>query len=191
MFIASGLDKSLWGFGLLYATWMKNRIPHKAIESEGKTPYEMVYGEKPDLSRAREWGCRIFVNAKGKDKFDARALEGRYLGPSHETSDGFHVYWPKTGRVTVERSVRFLDGSSFEGEQNTPKDIANDDLNRRTHPRPPHPSLQPLQNHPKPRLHRRQRRLPLPTKFMTLWKGSKPPKRRKAALVAVSASRLV
>jgi len=120
MLLGSPAPKSLWGYALMYATWLKNRIPNKAIESEGKTPYEMVYGVKPDLSRAKEWGCKVFVNAKGKDKFDARAREGRYLGPSSETSDGFHVYWPETGRdrrVTVERSVRFLDGSAFEGEQ--------------------------------------------------------------------------
>ena len=115
--LGSGLPKSLWGYALMYATWLKNRVPHKAIESEGKTPYEMVYGEKPDLSRAREFGCKVMVKVKAVDKLDARAKEGRYLGPSSETSDGFHVYWPKTRRVTVERNVRFLDGSAFEGEQ--------------------------------------------------------------------------
>ena len=61
MLIGSLCPKSLWGFALLYATWLKNRIPCKALESEEKTPYEMVYGEKPDLTRAREWGCKVFV----------------------------------------------------------------------------------------------------------------------------------
>jgi hypothetical protein len=116
MLVGSGLPKSLWSYALMNATWLKNRIPTSALGKEGKTPFEMVYGRKPDLSRAREWGCKVMVKVKNEDKLDARAEEARYLGPSGETSDGFHIYWPKTGRVTVERNVRFLDGSAFEGE---------------------------------------------------------------------------
>jgi hypothetical protein len=124
MLIASKLPKSLWGYALMYATWLKNRIPHKALENIQKTPYELVFGEKPNLEKAKEWGCKVFVNVKNDDKLGARGRKGRYLGPSSETTDGFNIYWPGTGRVTVERNIRFLDGCAFEGERRDYLDVA-------------------------------------------------------------------
>ena len=115
--IGSKLPKSLWSYAVMYSVWLKNRLPHKALEGIGKTPYEAVFGKKPDMSRAKEFGCKVFVKLGDDDKLNPRSVEGTYLGPSMETSDGFLVYWPRNGRVTVERNVKFLDGSAFEGEQ--------------------------------------------------------------------------
>jgi len=134
---SSPTPRSLWGYALMYAVWLKNRIPNKALEERETTPYEVVYGKKPDLSKAKEWGCRVFVKVKSKDKFDSRAREARYLGPSSETSDGFHIYWPETGRVTVERNVRFLDGCAFEGEKDTSPAAKREDGPQPTQPTQP------------------------------------------------------
>ena len=87
--LGSGLPKSLWGYALMYAVHLKNRLSHKALESVGKTPYEMVYGEKPDLSNLKEFGCKVFVKLKKSDKLDARAVECHYLCPSIKTRTDF------------------------------------------------------------------------------------------------------
>lgn len=121
----SKLPKSLWGYAVMYSVHLKNRLPHKALESVGKTPYEVIYGRKPDLSRIKEFGCRIFVNVNNGDKLDPRGAEARYLGPCGETKDGFLVYWPKKGTVTVERNVRFPDGSAFEGEKEESLEVSS------------------------------------------------------------------
>lgn len=113
---ASGLPKSLWGYALIYSVHLKNRLPHKALEKTGKaTPYEVVHGEKPDMFKMTEFGCKLFVNGDPGDKLDPRASEARYLGPCNRISDRFFVYWPKRGTVTVERNIHFLDGFRVPG----------------------------------------------------------------------------
>jgi hypothetical protein len=113
MLVASGLPKFLWGDCLEYAVWIANRVPTKAI---GKSPYEAVYGRKPDLTRAHEFGCKVLVKRNPDSKLEARAEEGRWIGPSRSTEDGHKVYWPKTRRVTVERDVVFVPGDDIEEE---------------------------------------------------------------------------
>jgi hypothetical protein len=116
MIDASGLPKSTWGHAVQYAVWTKNRSPTKALEKEKKTPFEMLFGVKPDLMSARGFGCRVFVRSKAKSKLDARATIARWIGPDPSTKGGHKVYWSDTGRVTIERDIRFVDGTVFMGE---------------------------------------------------------------------------
>jgi len=95
MLAASGLPKSLWGYALKYSVWVKNRVPTKALEKEKKTSFEMIHKEKPDLSKARGFGCKVFVKTKSKSKLDPRGTVGRWVGLSEETKGGHLVYWPE------------------------------------------------------------------------------------------------
>jgi hypothetical protein len=47
MLFSSGLPKSLWGEAVSHAVYFKNRSSTKVLD--GKTPYEVFYGVKPDL----------------------------------------------------------------------------------------------------------------------------------------------
>jgi hypothetical protein len=49
---ASGLPKTLWGEVACHVVWLLNRTTTKAVD--GKTPYEAVFGKKPDLRHMRE-----------------------------------------------------------------------------------------------------------------------------------------
>ena len=51
-----GLPAALWGEVLRHLTWVKNRVVHSAL-GPGKTPHEMWFGRKPDLSMLRAFGC--------------------------------------------------------------------------------------------------------------------------------------
>jgi hypothetical protein len=115
MLVDSGLPKSLWGHAIQYAVWLSNRMPTKALAKHSKTPYEMLYGQKPDLSKAHRWGCEIFVK-KLSGKLEPRAQRARWVGPSTEVDDGHKVYWPCSGRITIERDVHFIEESAIEGE---------------------------------------------------------------------------
>jgi hypothetical protein len=44
---SSGLPKTLWGEAAHHVVWLLNRISTKAVD--GKTPYEAIFGKKPDL----------------------------------------------------------------------------------------------------------------------------------------------
>jgi hypothetical protein len=53
MLHASGMPKFLWGKAINHAIYLKNRTLTRTLEN--KTPFEMVYGRKPDLSRLPNW----------------------------------------------------------------------------------------------------------------------------------------
>ncbi|KAL5512318.1 hypothetical protein ACEPAG_3310 [Sanghuangporus baumii] len=78
MLHASGLSKNLWAECAKHAVWLKNRTSTKVLG--GKTPHEVLTGEKPNLSGLQEWGTKCWVHNKTKLKLDQRACEGRWLG---------------------------------------------------------------------------------------------------------------
>ena len=115
---ASGLPKYLWGEAARHVVWLLNRTTTKAVE--GMTPYEAVFGKKPNMKNVREWGEKIWVRVEKGDKLGGRVREGRWLGIDEE-SKGIRVWWPDTKSVTVERNVYFdktvSSSSRFEGEE--------------------------------------------------------------------------
>ena len=56
---ASELPKNLWGEALLHVVWVKNRSASRSLDR--KTPYEMLYGKKPDLGSLLTWGTKCWV----------------------------------------------------------------------------------------------------------------------------------
>jgi hypothetical protein len=75
--IASGLPNFLWGKALEYVVYVRNRSPTAALN--GRTPFEALYGKRPNISNLYEFGCPCFV-AKKESKITARVVEGRWLG---------------------------------------------------------------------------------------------------------------
>ena len=55
MLHSSGLLKFLWGEAINHAVYLKNQTGTKALE--GKTPYEVFYGVKPNLKGLPEFGA--------------------------------------------------------------------------------------------------------------------------------------
>jgi len=114
---ASGLPKSLWGEAVRHVVWLLNRTSMKAVA--GNTPYEAAFGKKPDLSKVREWGEKIWIRTEKGNKLGGRVREGRWVGID-ETSKGIRVYWPDKRNGTVERNVYYdktgASASHFKGE---------------------------------------------------------------------------
>ncbi|KAF7334246.1 Transcription factor [Mycena sanguinolenta] len=148
LLLASGLPKSFWGLAVMYVVWLRNRTPTK--KTAPKSPYEVVTGEKPDLSRARKFGCRVWVRVHDGSKLDERGVEAKW------------------GTVTVERDVRFDDETTFpvekdegdipvpgsEGKEGNPRKIAEIQRSRKAHapaspisPFLPHQHLQNILPH--------------------------------------------
>ena len=102
---SSGLPKFLWGEAVKHAVWLKNRTPTRALPI-GKTPFEMLYGKKPNLAGLREWGAKVWVHDTSGTKLDGRSRIGRWIG-FEEASNAHRIYWPDNRSVTVERSIKF------------------------------------------------------------------------------------
>ena len=71
-----------------------------------KTPYEMLYTEKPNLDKVPVWGCRVKVHNTSSMKLNMRVHDGHWVGFDPE-SDGHHIYFPDCGTIGVEQSIAF------------------------------------------------------------------------------------
>ena len=125
LLVASGLPLFLWGEALFHAVWLKNRTSTKALG--GKTPFEALHKEVPDLQDLPEWGCNVWVHDRKTGKIATRAKAARWVGYDAH-SNGHRIYWPEKRSVTVERNVRFstvglpvvvVDDVELEGEGET------------------------------------------------------------------------
>ena len=107
MLLESNLTKSLWGYAILHANYLKNHTHTRSLLN--KTPYEMVHDKKPNLHDAYEWGKDIYVKIKQDDKLANRATRAKWIGHSSQ-SDGHLIYWPKRHKISVERNIIFDTG---------------------------------------------------------------------------------
>lgn len=98
---ASHLPKLLWAEAVAHVVWLMNRMGTKAIE--GRTPFEALYGRKPDLRAIHEWGEEVWVHQASGDKLGGRAKKGQWVGYDTE-SNGSRVYFLDTGAVKIERN---------------------------------------------------------------------------------------
>ena len=107
MLYAAGLPKRFWEHALRYAVWATNRVPSRRLGATG-TPYAALHGRRPDVSRARVFGClaHVFVPAAHRRKLDDRAVLGVFLGMAEDTK-GYEFWVPETGQFLISRSAVF------------------------------------------------------------------------------------
>src|SRR6202522_2451734 len=103
MLHSSGLPKFLWGEAINYAIYLKNRTGTKALD--GKTPFKVFYGLKPNLKGLPEFGAQVWVHNPNGTKLDGRSVVRRWVG-FDEDSSGHRVYSPDSRTVSIERSVK-------------------------------------------------------------------------------------
>ena len=102
---SSKLPKNLWGEVINHAVWLKNRMVTWGLPDE-KTPFEMLYGKKPNLRKLYEWGNQVWVHTLGGSKLDGWSKMGKWIR-YNEISNGHRIYWPNKCSVTVEHSIKF------------------------------------------------------------------------------------
>ncbi|KAF8589060.1 hypothetical protein K439DRAFT_1333671, partial [Ramaria rubella] len=90
---------------LKHSIWLKNRTTTRAL-NDNKTPYELLYGMKPNLLGLPEWGTKVFVLKEDRGKLKLKVDEGHWVSYSDE-SKGHQIDWPGKHRVTVECNVTF------------------------------------------------------------------------------------
>ena len=79
-----------------------------------KTPYELYFDRKPNVSHFHIFGCKCFVHNNGKDdlgKFDAKADEALFIGYS-STSKAYRIYNKRTLRIEESIHVVFDESPS-------------------------------------------------------------------------------
>jgi transposase InsO family protein len=104
----SGLPRYLWAEAFNAATYVHNRTPTRALG--GRTPYEVIYGTKPDVSHLRAFGapCAIVEPQQRLKKLDDRATMCFFVGYKYE-GGGYRVWDPKRRVVLESRDVVFFE----------------------------------------------------------------------------------
>ncbi|KAG1654175.1 hypothetical protein FOA52_009835 [Chlamydomonas sp. UWO 241] len=103
----SGLPAELWGEAARAANYTRNRT-HSSVT--GDTPYCLFTGEDPDLSKIRVFGSPAWVYGFPKNKLAPRAIKGIFVGYEPGTP-AYRIYHPESGKITVEREVRIIEGA--------------------------------------------------------------------------------
>ena len=101
----SRLSKELWMEIANTVVYLKNRSPTAALD--GKTPYEVWYGEKPDLSHLRILGCTAYVEIpkEKRVKLDSHSDKGYLIG--YGGTNQWRIWVPSRNDVIVSRDVIF------------------------------------------------------------------------------------
>jgi hypothetical protein len=102
----SGLPKNLWAEAVQNTVWLKNCTSTQALGND-TTPYEKLYGNKPDLSNIPVWGQSIWVHSSTGSKLDAHGLEAHWVRFDTNSTHVHRIYWPKKRSISVERDVKF------------------------------------------------------------------------------------
>lgn len=108
MLIESGLHPSFWAEAAATAAFILNRTPKKSLN--GRTPYKVWEGKKPDLSFLRVFGSKALAYVPKKDrlKLDPKATECRMLGYSSDQK-AYRLYELKTGKIICSQDVKFFE----------------------------------------------------------------------------------
>ena len=72
------------------------------------TPFEKLYGTKPDLGRVPEWGQHVWVHTDKGSKLDGHAAEARWVGYDQDSMHAHQVYWPNKHCISVEQNIKFV-----------------------------------------------------------------------------------
>ena len=110
----AGLPMMYWTYAVLYAAKILNATPTRTVQT-GKTPEEEFTGNKPDLTRFRVFGCKVYMHVpdEKRHKLQAKTIEGVNLGFA-ENKRAYVVLHRPTGRIFESRDIVFDEGLGTE-----------------------------------------------------------------------------
>ncbi|KXJ68982.1 hypothetical protein RP20_CCG000687 [Aedes albopictus] len=108
-----GIDKRFWGQAVQTAAFLTNRSPTSAVDVK-KTPFELWESKKPDVSKLRAFGSKVFVHLpkEHRTKLDAKTWKGIFVGYSH---NGYRIWDPVKKRIIIARDVDFVETGECSG----------------------------------------------------------------------------
>ncbi|CAI7795101.1 unnamed protein product [Closterium sp. NIES-54] len=115
MLLHMGMQHHWWHLALRQAVWVRNCLERSTVPP-GTTPYQLLTGQKPDLSMAQVWGCMaqfLVPEQQRGGKLKPKARWGLHLGVSGE-SKGWELLDINANRVVTTSDVVFYEDMSLE-----------------------------------------------------------------------------
>jgi hypothetical protein len=99
------LPNSLWAEAVTTANYIRNRSP---VNGATKTPLELFFGKKPDISQMRTFGAKAYVHIPKalRQKLDPVSRKGIFVGYAAD-SKAYRVLMDDTNKIEVSRNVSF------------------------------------------------------------------------------------
>ncbi|CAI5958663.1 unnamed protein product [Closterium sp. NIES-65] len=115
MLLHMGVQHHWWHLALRQAVWVRNCLERSTLPP-GTTPYQLLTGQKPDLSMARVWVCMaqfLVPEQQHGGKLKLKARWGLHLGVS-AASKGWELFDIDAYRVVTTSDVVFYEDMSLE-----------------------------------------------------------------------------
>ncbi len=103
----ANLDPIFWPYAFHHALFVHGLLP----QGDKGVPHTRATGERPDLSKLRTFGCRVYVRPPGKrrSKLDNHVNKGIFLG--HTSTMTQAIYWDlDTKKVKTATHVKYDEG---------------------------------------------------------------------------------
>jgi len=109
---AKPAEADLWALAFEAAAYTRMRC----LSSSGhptKSPYELLTGQKPDLSNMRVWGCLcyVYIHSEKRKKMMDTSYPCRFVGYD---DNGYKVVNCATGKVEITREIVRFDETVFD-----------------------------------------------------------------------------
>ena len=103
----------LWAEAVGFAVHVQNRIVNR--QSGERTPFEVIFGRKPNLSHIRKFGCRAYVQVPKEKRtaWEPKATRGILVG-FEGLARKFRVYDPEDRKIITVRNVSFHEDEGIE-----------------------------------------------------------------------------
>ena len=104
LLLESKLPKQFWTYALMTSAHIRNRCFNARL---GKTPYEALVGNRPDISHMQVFGSTCYAYVQNAKKLEARSKKGIFVGYDKE-SPSYLVYFPESNKIERVRCVKFF-----------------------------------------------------------------------------------
>jgi len=117
----ANIPSTLWADLAATAAHVRNRLPH--CSNEWRSPYELLYGEKPSMEHLRVVWCDAYVHinkARRKGKLGPWAQKLKLLG--YEEDYAYRLWDPEKKKIVVSRDVVFDESNILKSDYTPPTD---------------------------------------------------------------------
>ena len=108
MLLKNQLPEFLWADAVATTVFIQNRLLSK--RSPEVTPYEQIFGDRPNLKSLHVFGCKAFMHNSDpkRGNWDARSKKVIFVGYAGDPTI-YRLFEPTTKKVFIERNVSFVE----------------------------------------------------------------------------------